>query len=68
VKAGTTVEWTNKDAVAHRIGSDSAEVASPALSGAQSTYSHLFVAPGDYPYYCAIHPSMRGTVTVAPST
>jgi hypothetical protein len=28
------------------------------------TYSHTFIAAGAYPYHCAIHPSMQGTVTV----
>lgn len=30
----------------------------------QGSASHVFRKPGVYPYYCAIHPDMRGTVTV----
>lgn len=30
------------------------------------TYSHTFTTPGVYRYFCAVHPSMTGTVIVTP--
>ncbi len=64
IKSGDTITWTNKDAVAHQIISDSGnEISSPSLS--QGTpYSHKFTTPGTYRYHCSIHPSMTGTVVV----
>jgi hypothetical protein len=30
----------------------------------QGTFSHTFTETGNYPYYCALHPNMIGTVMV----
>ncbi|MBT8128337.1 MAG: hypothetical protein KJP15_12700, partial [Gammaproteobacteria bacterium] len=32
--------------------------------GRGSIFSHSFNEPGTYEYYCALHPSMTGTVVV----
>ncbi|HVW23095.1 MAG TPA: cupredoxin family copper-binding protein [Candidatus Saccharimonadales bacterium] len=65
VKAGTTVTWTNEDAVAHTVtetdGQDGPK--SGELNQGQS-YSFTFNTPGTYKYNCSIHPYMTGTVTV----
>jgi len=42
---------------------DEPAVKSPTLGRAEG-WHHTFDAPGDYPYYCAYHPHMKGTVTV----
>ncbi|MDD5317990.1 MAG: cupredoxin family copper-binding protein [Candidatus ainarchaeum sp.] len=64
VKVGTTVTWTNDDSVAHTVASDSGGIfGSPAMPPG-GTFSFTFTAPGAYPYHCAFHPSMHGTVTV----
>ena len=66
VDAGTTVTWTNYDAVGHTVTSDDGgELESPLL-GQNETFSHTFDEPGDYLYYCQPHPNMRGLVTVRP--
>jgi len=62
VKQGTAVTWINDDPVGHAIKGDG--FLSSTLSTGQS-YSHTYSeTPGDYPYSCAIHPTMQGKVTV----
>lgn len=66
VQAGTTVTWTNQDSVPHAIAPDAgfpAPVSSDSLPRGAS-YRFTFTSPGTYPYHCAIHPSMKGTVIV----
>jgi plastocyanin len=64
--AGTTVTWTNEDATRHTVTADDGSFRSRPLSQGQ-TFSHRFASPGSYPYYCEIHTSMRGTITVRAS-
>jgi len=62
VKQGATVTWINDDPVGHAIKGDG--FLSSTLSTGQS-YSHTYSEPpGGYPYSCAIHPTMQGTVIV----
>jgi plastocyanin len=61
VKTGSTVTWTNHDSVNHQIKSDT--FGSNPLSTNQ-TYSFTFTTAGTYNYFCAIHPSMTGTIIV----
>jgi plastocyanin len=63
VQVGTTIKWINNDNVAHTVSSqnnlwDSGDMEPGA------TYSRTFQAPGTFPYYCAYHPLMVGTITV----
>lgn len=71
-----TVRWVNGDvtggdyvsgtATSHDIASDNGGFASSPVLGGNATYSITLTAPGSYPYHCAIHPNMVGTVTVNP--
>lgn len=61
VKKGTKVVWTNNDSAPHQI--KSATFNSDSLSKGQ-TYSFTFDVVGAFPYICAIHPSMQGTIIV----
>jgi amicyanin len=65
VKKGATVRWVNNDAVVHTVTFTKASGINPSgpLSASQS-FSVKFDEPGTYPYSCAIHPSMQGTVIV----
>lgn len=63
IPAGTTVTWTNLDSVAHTVTGDNGGPDSGTISP-QGTYSYTFSTPGSYPYHCAPHPYMTGTVTV----
>lgn len=63
VTAGTTITWTNKDAVTHNVTSNPALFSSGAM-GNGATYSFTFADKGTFSYTCTIHPSMKGTVIV----
>ena len=65
VPAGAKVTWTNHDDIPHTVTS----AATPRLfhSGPLDTgdsFSFVFDAPGEYKYFCALHPHMQGTVVV----
>lgn len=66
VTAGTEITWTNKDAAAHTVTSDDGNFPSSGNLSQGQTYKVTFSTAGTYPYHCAIHPSMKGTVIVNP--
>ncbi|HEU4605620.1 MAG TPA: plastocyanin/azurin family copper-binding protein [Nitrososphaera sp.] len=71
---GDTVTWTNRDSTPHTVTSgtdgqpdgnfDSSPNFNP-LMAPQQSFSHTFEAAGEFPYYCALHPNMVGTVIIA---
>ena len=63
VNKGTTVTWTNKYPVAHRVVADGNEFASGNL-GTGISFSWTFNESGNYTYYCGNHPTMNGTIVV----
>jgi 3',5'-cyclic AMP phosphodiesterase CpdA len=63
VKAGTTIEWVNKDDVPHTVTSDQPGFASPLLDTNQK-FQFTFKNPGRFPYHCKLHPTMTATVVV----
>ncbi|HVX23900.1 MAG TPA: plastocyanin/azurin family copper-binding protein [Candidatus Saccharimonadales bacterium] len=65
VKKGTTVTWTNNDAVAHTVTeTDSQDGPNSQDLNQGQTYSFTFNKVGTFQYDCSIHPFMTGTVTV----
>lgn len=66
VKVGTTVTWTNFDGTAHRIDSDSGSTLSSSTLQNGQSWSFTFSSAGSFPYHCAFHPTMKGTVIVTP--
>lgn len=63
VRAGTTVEWTNDDPLAHTVTSDAGAFDS-GLIAPGGRWRHTFREPGEYPFSCTPHPFMKGTVVV----
>ncbi|HJS42310.1 MAG TPA: cupredoxin family copper-binding protein [Gemmatimonadales bacterium] len=63
VPAGTTVEWINRDPLAHTVTADSGGFDSGLIEPA-ATWRHVFNRPGTYTYYCTPHPFMKGVVVV----
>jgi nitrite reductase (NO-forming) len=74
VSVGDTVTWSNDDTQPHTVVSgengqpsgefDSSPNFNP-LIAPQQTFSHTFTQAGEFPYYCALHPNMVGTVSVS---
>ena len=72
VAAGTTVEWVNEDTVVHTVtsGTSDGSVAQPdgvfdsGDIARGERFSITFAEAGEFTYYCAPHPWMRGRVIV----
>lgn len=64
VVPGTTVTWKNFDNVNHSVVG--AGFQSKVLKPGES-FSYKFTKEGTYPYYCGIHPDMKGEVIVRQS-
>jgi Icc protein len=63
VKRGTSISWTNHDDIPHTVDQDDHIFASPVLDTNQK-FQHTFTDPGQFLYYCRLHPKMTGTVVV----
>ena len=63
VAFGDTVTWVNTDTATHQIVADNGAFASATLKQ-HETYSFTFKAAGRYPYHDALHPKLKGAVTV----
>jgi len=64
VKAGEEVTWTNNASMPHTVTSRGYGLLASDRLNRGSTFSHTFEQPGTYSYYCALHPSMAGSVIV----
>ncbi|GAB4211456.1 MAG: hypothetical protein OHK0022_45970 [Roseiflexaceae bacterium] len=69
IKPGTTVTWTNGDAIDHSVtGGEPPEAAAGGFDSGFFTqgqsFSHTFDQPGDFPYFCKRHNSMVAVVRV----
>lgn len=63
VRVGTTVTWTNDDALPHTVSATDRSWSSGDLQPG-GTFRRTFADPGTFPYVCLYHPLMVGTVTV----
>lgn len=63
VKKGTTVTWTNSDAMSHTVTGSNGGPSSSTLQQGDS-YHFTFNTVGTFTYACSFHPSMHGTVIV----
>jgi len=63
VPIGTTVTWTNRDDIPHTVVSTEKVFKSKVLD-TDEKFSYTFAKPGEYPYFCSIHPKMTGKVIV----
>jgi plastocyanin len=63
VTVGTTVTWTNADAVSHTSTSDASGWNSGTIPPG-GRFSFAFQSAGTFAYRCTIHPGMVGTVVV----
>jgi plastocyanin len=63
VPAGSAVRWLNDDTGGHTVTAVDGSFDSGVLT-VGSDFTEVFEAAGSFDYFCAIHPEMRGTVTV----
>ena len=63
VAPGTTVTWTNADDSPHSVREKDGKFKSAALD-TDDTFSQTFTAPGEYNYFCSIHPYMTAKIVV----
>jgi plastocyanin len=63
VNVGDTITWTNKDSAAHTATANDNSFDSDRLE-TRDTWSFTFTESGSFAYFCKIHPSMKGTITV----
>jgi plastocyanin len=63
VPVGTTVTWINRDDIPHTVVSTDKVFKSKVLD-TDEKFSFTFAKPGEYPYFCSIHPKMTGKVVV----
>lgn len=71
IKAGTTVTWGNKSTggIPHSVvsgsgGTPNNKFPNSPIFNPGGSYSYTFTTPGEYPYYCGVHPAMVGWITV----
>ncbi|HYK96174.1 MAG TPA: plastocyanin/azurin family copper-binding protein [Candidatus Dormibacteraeota bacterium] len=65
-KVGDVITWTNSDSVPHKVALDDGSCTMSANIGPSGgTHSLVFTKAGTYPFHCAIHPSMTGTITIS---
>jgi plastocyanin len=63
IAPGTTVEWTNRDQVAHTVTADDGSWDSGIIEPG-ATWRHTFDRAGEYAFHCTPHPFMKGVVAV----
>ncbi len=63
IEAGGKVTWINRDAAPHTATADDGSFDTGTLEMGKLK-SESFKEAGSYPYFCEIHPDMRGTVEV----
>jgi plastocyanin len=63
VAAGQTITWRNETLGPHTVTSTT-ELFNSGRIESQTAYSLRFANPGTFNYYCTVHPTMKGVVTV----
>ena len=66
VSAGTKVTWVNEDNSPHTV-TDKGKVFRSAGLDTKDSFSYTFASPGEFTYFCTIHPMMLGKIIVKPA-
>jgi 3',5'-cyclic AMP phosphodiesterase CpdA len=64
ISAGERVTWRNEDDVPHRIQSVNSAFTPSAVLDTKGTYDVALSRPGEYKYFCSLHPTMTGSIIV----
>ncbi|MGI0004579.1 MAG: cupredoxin domain-containing protein, partial [Candidatus Nitrosotenuis sp.] len=69
IKQGESVNWTNDDSAFHTVTSGYYDEPDGLLDSQQldpaQKFSHVFSEPGQFQYYCRLHPWMEGKIIVS---
>jgi len=63
VRPGTTVTWVNDDDIPHTVVAQGLAFKSKVLDTGDR-FSFTFAKPGQFGYFCSLHPHMTGTIIV----
>jgi plastocyanin len=63
-KVGDTIEWINKDILAHTATARNGDW--DVIIAPKKTVATVLKKAGTIEYYCRFHPNMRATLTIAP--
>jgi plastocyanin len=66
VHVGDRVTFINDDDEAHTVTATDKSFDSEGLD-TTGTWQHVFNKPGNYHYFCELHPYMKGTIVVLPA-
>ena len=66
IPAGTKVTWVNEDTTPHTV-TDKGKVFRSAALDTKDSFSYTFQSPGEFTYFCTIHPMMVGKIVVKPA-
>lgn len=63
-KVGDTIEWVNKDVLAHTATARNGDF--DVTLPPKKSVTLVLKKAGDVEYYCRFHPNMKATLTIAP--
>ena len=63
-KVGDTIEWINKDVLAHTATARNGDF--DVTTPPKKTVSSILKKAGSIEYYCRFHPNMKAVLTIAP--
>jgi len=63
-KVGDTIEWINKDVLAHTATARNGDF--DVTLPPKKSVTLVLKKAGDVEYYCRFHPNMKATLTIAP--
>jgi amicyanin len=64
VKVGDTITWTNRDDIPHNVRATGGATWKCPVMDTGGTCDIPFKTPGEFTYFCALHPKMTGKVIV----
>ena len=64
-KVGDVITWTNSDSVPHKVALDDGSCQMSSNIPGGGSKSLVFSVAGTFPFHCAVHPSMKGTITIS---
>jgi len=61
---GDVITWTNGDSVGHRVATEDGSCRMTSNIRGRGSRSLRFTTAGEYPFYCTVHPDMKGTLII----